>query len=262
MNWRPLQAHNAIERVRLSVRFKQPMSERLSKKLSEQIAGLRNETRLVGPEVRAGVQIVHDGVGLPKTSEIQSGWQFVRTSSNGAALEALVCEGDTFLYETSEYQRWEVFRRRFDKAAGGALAIAFETLDIAAVALEYYDRFVYDGPSDTANVEQLLPEMAGRLHANVISGKSLWHYHTGWFEDCDGGQVLINQNYDAQDGRVSGSDENVRSVAMLTRAELQDPHYRVTPETFSGNLELLHTLTKSYFQASISNNLYAAVGLS
>lgn len=262
MTWRPVHSQHAIELVRLTIRFSEQVPAKLSRKMSDAIGAKRSDLRFVGPEPRQtiGFQLVQAGASLiPQQHTTIQGWMFSRKASNGVPLEAIILEGDLLTYETSEYQRWPVFCKRLNSVSSGALALSSSALDIKGISLEYQDRFIFQGISTEARVDNLLTSVVGDLHDEALSGNSLWHSHRGWFETVDGRPMLVNQNFDANDGSLAGQTVIQRSVQILTRAELRDA--AVDGQELEQSLNKLHAVTDRYFRAAVKPQYLRAVGI-
>ncbi len=264
VTWRPLHSQHAIERVRLIVQFSEQIPVKVVRKMSEVLAAKRHETRMIGPAALQGfgISMVHsEGGFVPQPQQITNGWQFTRNASNNAPLETVVFDGTSITYETTEYQRWDTFKRRTNKITADVLQIASQSVDYQSVSVEYIDRFMYLGKATEANVGDLLVNAGAMLHADAATGKHLWHLHRGWFENFNGGKVLINQNFDAQEGIVAGENAPTRSLQVLTKAELRADSNDLSVEKYEENLEMLHDLTKSYFKDAIVKIQHEALGL-
>lgn len=266
MSWRPVNPSHAIERVRFVVKFRENVPSKLSRQMGDRIAAIRHETRLDGPSpvtaISFGVQII-DGQQLvaPQQSTVQ-GWQYVRKATNGQSLESVSLQGDQIIYETAEYRRWKTFKQRFEKIVAGLVEVASATLDVENVSLEYVDRFIFDGAPENASPAALLVGIDKYIHPDAASGRTLWHLHHGWFENHGDGDVLINQNFDAQDTVVEERKKSARSILILTRAELRSVNYPAVNEgPLPVHLDLLHDLTKSYFKNSVRADLHSSVGI-
>ena len=264
MTWRPLHSQHAIERVRLIVQFNEQVPEKVVRRMSDALIALRHDIRMVGPTPVQGFgfsMVQAEGGVIAQLQPGTGGWQFTRNASNNAPLEAVVFAGGSLTYETTEYQRWDAFKRRTKKILDEVLQIACQSVDFQSVSIEYIDRFMFDGNATEARVEALLIGASPMLHADAVSGKHLWHLHRGWFEDFNGGKVLINQNFDAQEGSVAGQNVPTRSLQVLTKAELRADSLDLSIEKYEENLETLHNLTKSYFKAAIVQTHHESLGL-
>jgi len=264
MTWRPLHSQHAIERVRLIVQFNEQVPAKVVRKMSDALSALRHETRMVGPTPVQGFgfsMVQAEGGMIPHPQTVTNGWQFTRNAANNAPLEAVVFDGMSLTYETTEYQRWDAFKRRTKKVLDEVLQTACQSVDFQAVSMEYIDRFMYLGNATEARVDDLLIDVVPMLHANAVSGKHLWHLHRGWFEDLNNGKVLINQNFDAQEGIAAGQKVPTRSLQVLTKAELRADSLDLSIEKYEENLETLHNLTKSYFKTAIVQAHHESLGL-
>lgn len=264
MTWRPLHSQHAIERVRLIVQFNEQVPSKVARAMSETLATKRHDLRMSGPTPvhSIGFSMVPSETGiLPQAQQMTDGWQFTRNATNQAPLEALVFQGGNLTYETTEYQRWETFKRRVSKIMDEIMRIASQSVDFQAVSIEYLDRFMFEGNAAVAKVSDLLTNADPMIHIDAASGKHLWHVHRGWFEDFRGGKVLINQNFEAQEGLLAGKNAPTRSMQILTKAELRADSFDLSVEKYEENLESLHDLTKSYFKAAIVQTHFESLGL-
>ena len=264
MTWRPLHSQHAIERVRLIVLFNEQVPAKVVRRMSDALFALRHETRMTGPTPvqHFGFSMVQaEGGMIPQPQPFTNGWQFTRNASNNAPLEAVVFDGMSLTYETTEYQRWDAFKRRTKKVLDQVLPIACESVDFQSISMEYINRFMYEGNATEARVINLLTDVSPMLHPDAVSGKHLWHLHRGWFEDFNGGKILINQNFDAQEGIAAGQSAPTRSLQVLTKAESRADSFDLSIEKYEENLETLHNLTKSYFKAAIVHMHHESLGL-
>lgn len=223
----------------------------------------RNDLRMVGPNpVQSFGFQFGPGMAAPiPQGQTNEGWQFTRNAANGAPLEAVVCSDDTLTYETSEYKRWTIFNQRLAKVVGDMLPLASTSLDLAGLTLEYVDRFVFEGAPENADARNLLVGAVGHIHEDAASGNSPWHLHSGWFENVPGGKVLINQNFDIQDGTRPDRTEPLRSIQILTNASFRVPHYDMDLDRFQQLLDELHAHTKLYVRKVLRPEILALIGL-
>lgn len=266
MPWRPVNPTHAIERVRFLVQFRQPISEKLNEQLKRAAGRHSNETRMVGPapmqSVRFGIQVLPDGqqqVLSPVTEG--HGWQYVRSSSVNQPLEVLGVQGNQIVYETTEYRRWNTFVQRFSKVAAEAIEVANQSLDTEIVALEYFDRFYFEGDREDADPRLLLSDIEKFLKPDAASGRTMWHLHRGWFEKATGGDILINQNFDVTEAIPPGGTSPVRTISIFTKAELRSSNHVVDGVPMADLLNLLHDSTGSYFKSALEPSMLASVGM-
>lgn len=268
MSWRPNSSAHAIERVRLVIIFKQPIPAKVSRHTSEMMSKLRADTRLDGPSPRTSfglnVQVSPGGQQIVTAPhEALQGWQFLRTATTtGFPLEAVVLEQNQIVYETVEYRRWETFLQRYSKVFSPIADYISNALDIDRVALEYFDRFHFEGPSVEASPRTLLSGIDTLIAKEAAAGQKLWHLHRGWFEGSRYGDVLINQNLDAVDAVPQGHTVPVRTIGILTKAEVRSENFRLDDVGRDQILEILHNLTHMYFRSALQEEILPTVGIS
>lgn len=265
MSWKPINPSHAIERVRVILKFGEQIPSKLARQMGDRVADSKRETRLEGPLPVNGfgfsVEVGADGMPIATApSRKAQGWQFSRSADN-SPIESIACVGEQLIYETLEYRRWEVFARRFAKIAEGASALATQSLDVAAVVLEYYDRFYFSGKREEARPSDLLTGLEGNLREDALSGRTFWHLHKGWFERAGNGDVLVNQNFDGQDVLTPENRALQRSVTMLTSVELRTGFYPIEPEPLMTHLGFMHALSKQRFEGALQPSMLPLVGI-
>ncbi len=267
MTWRPLHSRNAIERVRLTVQFTEPVPAKISRQMAASIQKTQSETRMQGPTPvsTTSFNVMVDPSGAPQVAPqaaLPPGWKFERFASNNVPVEACVFDGATFIYESSDYHRWSAMVQRVRKVAQDALQRASDALTFGLISLEYIDRFIFEGRATDAAIPGIFPGLENVLSSEAIEGRQLWHLHRGWYETSGEAILLVNQNMDAQDGQVLGREEPARSLQLTTRADLRSPHNSLEMAGWDSNLDLLHQTTDLHFKKVLSPHLHASVGIS
>jgi uncharacterized protein (TIGR04255 family) len=267
MSWRPVNTAHAIERVQFVIQFKQMISAKQAAQINASVERLSVETRMAGPTplqaVRFGFQVMPDGSQKVLNQQSDTpGWQFVRMSSKGVPIEALVFQDNKIIYETTDYRKWDTYRQRLDKVAGEAIGYATNNLDVETVSLEYFDRFLFDGPAELADPRLLLTNIELFVSGDAASGRTMWHVHRGWFEGSEEGDILINQNCEAFDVQPPGSGNLVRTVTLLTKAEARATSFRLETMEWNKVIELLHDFSGKYFRKAVQKPVLRAVGIS
>jgi uncharacterized protein (TIGR04255 family) len=239
----------------------------MARQMGDLLAKKRQDTRLDGPipltGFNIGFQITEDGQQvISAPGPAMQGWQFARTNSRGNPLELIALEGDKVTYETTEYRRWSTFTKRFETVGQDLIALSTNSLDIDFISLEYLDRFNFVGDAAEASPVNLLTGIEGHLHGDALSGRTLWHLHRGWFEKRGAGDILVNQNLDAIDAVQQDANSLVRSLSIMTKAEVRSASYPVDDERMPEILDFLHNVTKYYFREILHPAFHQSVGLS
>ncbi|HEX2554204.1 MAG TPA: hypothetical protein VHL98_10910 [Microvirga sp.] len=117
--------------------------------------------------------------------------------------------------------------------------------------LEYWDRFVFDGPAHDVDYGSLLNSASGHLPKFGFETKGLWHSHVGYFAEPGlSSRRLINLNIDAFDvsrsiGAPLEAPEQLRSVGIYSMVQDDQGHRSLASgsDTVS-SLEEMHTILK------------------
>lgn len=265
LTWKSLHEKHAIERSRIEINFAEPIPPKLVNTFGDQLSNGLISLGFSGRTPRAVTNFVINQVagGLPQPSASQAvvGWQFVRTGSTGAPIEAVVLDPQSFVYETTEYVRWDVFLERFETVCRECLTALDAVTSVQKLILDYTDRFFFIGRSPDAEPKQLLrSEIIASLPPSVASGQELWHLHRGWFEGTGTARVLMNQNFDAQQGQDQTGNE-IRSVQLYTRSEKHAEFRGLDTEGLHSDLKSMHDRCNAAVKWSLTAKMRTAVGL-
>lgn len=266
MPWSPLHPNHAIERVRIVIQFKDRLPFKSIAKLGSDF-----ESRSAKLNIGARVDLLARTIMMGPQGPIQSssplppdgpaGWQFVRKSGVDNPEEAITLTQEALIYETTQYVRWISFRARSMDLMLPIIQYIASVLDIRLFALEYFDRFIFEGSLTEAEPSELLDHsLTNGFSANTKSGEELWHLHYGWFDTQHGTRVLVNQNFDAVDlTDVEGVVR--RSVGIYTKVERRNKDEIVDLVGFADDLEAMHTISKSLLRKCLSPQTAAMIGL-
>lgn len=263
MHWTPIRPNHAIERTRVLIQFATPISNKVVSTLGKLVEEGRHLSGL-GPRVEVlsdDIAVAAGAAGPQFLTQRSVGWQFNRETEPGAVVEALVLGHRSFIYETTEYVRWRLFKERYSSLTDGVINKLASDVDVQSIALEYFDRFVFDGPMIQASPDLLLHKVfSSNLPASARSGNELWHVHRGWFEGVGNGRFLINQNITAEDGKMpDGTD--VRSVSIFTKVEHQSNGSEIDLNTILVDIDSMHDVSKRVISEALLDNAKQKVGL-
>lgn len=159
-----------------------------------------------------------------------------------------------FLFTTTHYGGWASLRSRLADALNNHLSVALNTVNVAAIKVEYWDRFVSEDPADVADYKELLNASSKYIAGFGFDTAGLWHSHIGLFvEPGSSEKRLINLNVDVVDiteapdvEEATGVPAQKRSVGIYSM--VQDTMSPSAPfETIDGaysTLEEMHTILK------------------
>jgi uncharacterized protein (TIGR04255 family) len=261
MGWKPVHEAHAIDRVRILVQFNNPLTDKLLAKAALPATSRFQELgfdELVRAETATQSIMISVQPATAVPSVVHNGWLLKRSSSGMLVEEAGFRDG-VFGYMSTEYGRWENLARRFWDLFEAPLGIAFDSVDVSSLRLEYWDRFVFDGDVKDANARDLLSEVDPALPKDVIEGASLWHSHAGWFEKHKDDQVLVNRNIDVLD-EGAGSDKR-RVCNVFTLFELRPVSSTGGIAETKDALEHLHRRSLTLFGTTLSEAQRTNIGL-
>lgn len=259
MSWAPITPNHAIVRVRIIIFFAEPVTAKIAENLAENI-----DRRALGFGARTSVpanSIEIDSTGIPRVLERLTGWQFARDTEAGQTVEALTLNPQFLAYESAEYGRWSEFIERYQQITDEIRLEIKRTIDVKATALEYLDRFVFEGDPDAASPTLLIQRgIVKSLPESILSGQGLWHVHRGWFENVPPHRFLINQNIDAQPYKRADAPER-RGIGILTKVEQRPHDGSLDISSFSDDIAHMHDVSNRVVREALIENMRIRVGL-
>lgn len=262
VTWEPFTAEHAIERVRIAIHFVQPIQPKQIQAFSAPIEARRTELGLT-PRMAVQMNIVEmdQNTGDARVLKQPGGWNFSTIDADGQTTEALVLNSQSLLYEATTYTRWEAFWTRYNAISEEVRSLIQAGVNVRAVALEYVDRFAFDGAALEARPGALIREViVGSLPESVLSGREAWHVHRGWFEGEPPHRFLVNQNIEAQVIRDEQGTER-RGVGILTKVELQSSEADLDISTLSDEIMVMHDVSKRVMTDALVEEMSRRVGL-
>lgn len=262
LSWAAVQQQHAIERIRIEIAFTEPLPSRVVESAKRQFEQNRNALRFASAVPQEVHQLgIQPGLGGAPTFQKVVGWNSVRESSPGVAVESVALNPGGFAYESTDYRSWETAHRRFRSVADSIIQQVSTVVDIGSFSLDYADRFVYQGrPAEAEPGAILVPDLLCSLTEGARSGEFLWHLHRGWFDLQEGRSVLMNQNVDAQDAKTH-TGALVRSLQIFTRAEFRPQPEQFRVEDLRAIADQLHVLCNFHFASILTDDAKNMVGL-
>ncbi len=262
MSWKPRHEAHAIERVRLMLQFKEPLTTKLLRLATEGIVADAAKLGFdsVSPAESAIVTLeLTPNIG--QTQRIaQANGNVLRRHSDGNVVEEVGLRDGVFGYVTTTYGRWENLKKRLDQVIIPATEKVSNSADLSSVKLEYWDRFTFDGPADAANAHDLLNLVDPSIPQPVAKGAAQWHSHVGWFEGTKQNPILINRNIDVADVPDERSEVS-RHLAIYTLIEFRAGEQEISIGSLGEILENLHRRSVRLFGETLSAESRRKIGL-
>lgn len=263
VSWKPIHQAHAIERVRISIQFQSqvpaPMAEIVGRLFDARRDSLGFSARTETPAHQFVIDQTQAAQAAPRI--VMVGWQASRVLHNGNVVEVVGLEPNSLVHEIAEYTRWANQRERYEAVCGELVMKLREGVIPAAITLEYFDRFVFHGPQNLATARGLLvKDIMPLLPDEAAAGAELWHIHRGWFEKAGASRLLVNQNFDIQDG-VGPDGAGVRSLALYTKVEKAAHSNPIDMMNFAADLEELHALSRRVLERTLVPQAKKAINL-
>jgi uncharacterized protein (TIGR04255 family) len=264
MRWRPAHEDHAIERVALTLQFVEPIPQKtwttlLNGALSKfpQIGfnqTIQNISIVVPPPPFGFSQIVGGQGGMISADQAATATIPGRTFqvvSDNQVREEVTLQREFFIYATSDYQSWAACQERAFSLLAQAIESALATINVNNAKLEYWDRFVFDGPINDADYGQLLRADSSLLPKFGLGINELWHSHIGYFTPTRSNERrLVNFNVDVLDlidAPVRGPSTPKRSVGLYSMAQdtFQSNDSPQSVSAISSTFDDMHTILKA-----------------
>lgn len=261
MTWEPLHPKHAIERTRVIVQFSGLLPQKAINSLCLTVEPVLNQLEYGASRDQIAPPLgILDSLSEDSRAIQSRGWRYSRETASGEVYEALVINPDSILYETFEYVRWASFWEKASRLIYPLVERTSEIIDCRAYALEYFDRFIFSDSGCAASPINLINDsIINTMPQSVRDGTELWHIHRGWFQNYDGLRVLVNQNIDAFDN--TSEDKLLRNVGIYTKIERRDSTGIVNLSHLGGEVERIHTLSKSVFASALTEEMRASLGI-
>jgi uncharacterized protein (TIGR04255 family) len=262
MVWHPAHEDHAIERVALTFQFQELVPQKAWTAIlrnsttelpnlgfSQSIRGIQIVTQL-SQQIPSGKAQPIAGIS-PLPEAFGRSFQLI---ANGRVEAEVILERNFIAYSSTQYSGWAKYKERCLSLISKSLNEAMITVNIQLVKLEYWDRFVYDGPVGDANYLTLLNANSRYLPSFGPTQGNLWHSHVGFFAPADKAKRLINFNVDVLDlvepsfrPKVDAAlGQPMRSVGLFSMAQDTFDH-SAAPETSEqaiSTLDDMHTTLK------------------
>jgi hypothetical protein len=189
----PLFPAHAIERCAATVAFRENLPEKAFARL---IAGINEAFARKGLKAAEPPQLAFniDFGSVKFTGPPPSTQPRMFALPDGSA--NLFIAPNHVIWQNTRYVRWAPFVGQFLDLARSTIAGFLDSVSLASVRLEYWDRFNWTGTWDDFDVEQLIRREADAVARGWAKWPKQWHSHSGWFEKVEDFRRLINVNVD------------------------------------------------------------------
>lgn len=228
--WTMVHEKNAIEALAVTIRFAEPLSSVVSRRILRDLESVTSQNGLLDRQPVQNIELAINGeqAGVRQSA---AGMVFLQNSlkrqPNGVVASVLVKQLtfglDHILIQIFDYRSWEEELKAIEGLLSGALKAAAANVAFNSIRLEYLDRFIFDGARSEARARGLLRK-APMLTDQIFDAADMWHSHTGLFVDVTATDRLLRQVHaDLQEMNPPHIHAGKRTVALLTASERQFP---------------------------------------
>lgn len=209
-HFEPIYPRHAIERCAWSLNFTQPLPEKL---YLQATSAARELLATHGISSIPAQSINFDAATGTVSIGAAYGPQEFGTPDGSLIL---TLTPDAIIWQTTRYTRWNAFWGQVHDIVLQIAQPFTDALAVAAVKLEYWDRFIWSGTWQNLDVHALLNEN-NLIAWGAVRPHEPWHSHSGWFEtNSSTPRRLLNVNVNAADFQTAANTAPKPSVGIYT----------------------------------------------
>lgn len=195
VNTRPINASHSISEVVFVLQFAQDLSDSTISQLTALEEKLKPELPKMEVMKAIGFEIKDDQVIAPSgPQEKLAGVRFSKYSEAAELLWTIRAERNFISVNCLDYERWmPVWERAYSYLAIVAPKLISPENPLTSIALQYVDKFVYEGEKDDYSYTDLFEAESGYLSRNVVNAGPFWHSHQGWFDNYTDTSRTLNR---------------------------------------------------------------------
>lgn len=263
----PIHDAHAIEQVAIVLQFANPVASNDFQDIRKLADELKDEFPGKSPIQTFMVAV---GAGGVVPAHPTQGFVLTDTSREGVITHELRLEHSSITYRTTMYTRWANIWGKANQYFNKFLPLYSLNSQLAAINLNYIDKFVWSGKSDEADPGMLLRANSKYLTPATYESKDLWHSHFGAFVKADPlTKRLVNVNVDFVDENNDFNARRVVSISTVLTDIYNQPTYKLldlkTPEEISSFIDQkaqeLHSYNKDVLGNIISDEMIKRISL-
>ena len=208
----PVFPAHAIESCNATVIFDQAVPAKILTNLQT-----AHRTRLASNGLQEGPQPVgfQFDVATGKVVPLSGAGPTVYVTQDGGTKVTVVANQVSL--QSTRYIRWANFSNALTIFLLPLIVDFCAAVSIAAVQLDYWDRFLWNGSWDNFDTSQLLDQSSGFIAPKAAIAPHQWHSHAGWFDyPAPGRRRLMNINVDVASATLSDTMATRPSVGIYT----------------------------------------------
>lgn len=261
----PIAGHNAIEAATFLLVFSGVLSQTVVDAIADATESLRGD--LPGLQ-RSGANVQAGGVPAFVLPEVAR----VLTGNDGAIKWRLSAGGNALVVLCNEYTRFDDVLARAMRYFTAALNGITSAIPLQEIGFQVIDRFVYPVDCDRSayTTDELFREDCPYLTPQSKASGPQWHVHSGWFQQANTPQPLLNQlnisNVDMDVGLnkhlATAIDHRVilRLNGALTTADIK-PSNETQPDALDALFRAMHAENKAVIMRTLRPEKLQQIGM-
>lgn len=257
----PHAGNHSIQNAILAVEWGGELSvgqlETLRTTVSPLLAGAREE---VQQQIRMSLT---PGMGQTPVQAAEVGGYVYSLFSPAAELQKQIqVNRANCLIIVSDYLRWSDLISEAEALLGAIFLHFVDSVSIAAVGLQYSDRFVWKAKPEDLNLKEVFRADSTFLSSHGLECRSAWHSHHGYFISC--GTPISHKRLDNINVNVVDEPDG-RAIQILTSHRAVLDSAIPTKNAINTVVDLeneLHGVNKSIIKDLLSDQLLAKIKLS
>ena len=181
---RPVKPDHSINEVVFVLHFSKPLSEEDLEALTQLEDQLKDELPKMEDKKGTGFSFSSDSQQIEALPSRLMAIAFKRMNDKNEFDWALRAEGNFIAVNCLNYGNgWkEVWPKAKDYLNQAAQKLINTELSVESLALQYIDRFIYEGQIDCYKASTIFDEESEYLNKKVTNVGPYWHIHQGWFD--------------------------------------------------------------------------------
>lgn len=266
----PVHKAHAIEQVMFVLRFE---GEADGSALAEASKTLIGDPGLPGKnEIIMGLSI-QLGMALPPPLTMRRptphGYNHFHTRPDGLVDIELTVDRSSLVFRTLNYDRWAANWEQAKKYIAKFLPAYTQTAKLAAIGLNYSDKFVWKGAPETCDAAYVLRKGSDYVSPRIFTAPDLWHSHSGAFGKEDGDtKRLTTVNLDMLDEPTPEGNRRALAITSVLTDMFNQPGYeplRLAPDNtlafIDQRMQELHALNKNILGSILTENMVKRIAL-
>ncbi len=235
-----------------------------------QLSALRDAASLALPSYQFEEQksiilnIGPDPNAIPQQTPEVSGYLYSRYSSIGQIAKQVQITRFNCLFIVSDYTRWADLVNEVSTLLNQlSSALSGQGILVAAVGLQYSDRFVWRGQIGNLKLSEVFLTDSPYISPNGLSCADAWHSHHGYL--ADSGTPVQHKRLDNVNVNVMDEPQGGRAIQILTshRASLGTPlRGGDIAATIVALEDEMHKVNKDIFKKLLTEELRSKINLS